>query len=245
MKYIIKKPVIGITLFRKYEDNGRNCYNKIGCDYTNAIVSAGGIPVPVPVLKDKKEAEYYIELIDGLLLTGGEDINPSCYGEEPIKELKSFDINRDRWEIELFKKSYEQNLPVLGICRGMQLMNVALGGTLYQDIEKQYDKNKIHLSDRNVECIYHVIKIDSDSKLYNILCETDKYRVNSYHHQAIKKLSPQIRIAAESDGVIEAIESKNKKFIIGVQWHPEELVGNKTCFHYLFNNLVAEAEKKH
>lgn len=204
----------------------------------------GGIPLPIPILPHHKEIKNYINLIDGLLLSGGQDIHPSCYDETPSEEIKKSCVKRDKWEMELFQQAYYLDLPVLGICRGMQLMNVALGGTLYQDIEKQFNKNKIHFSKEGNVCIIHIIKIKKNSKLNQILCGMDEIKVNSYHHQAINKLAPPFNVGAESNGIIEAIEAPKKDYMIGVQWHPEELINNNSCFQYLFGALISNAKKE-
>lgn len=230
-------------MFRIGEVDTATCYDKLDCNYIRAVEKSGGIPLPIPLLSDINKIEYYLELIDGLLLTGGKDIAPSCYREEPIEETSTCKLQRDRWELELFKKAYEQDLPVLGICRGLQVMNVALGGTLYQDIIKQYGQTQTHLSDEEDQYARHCVELEKGSKLFDILCTIDQLEVNSYHHQAIKDLAPQFKVSAQTEGIIEAIEAPEKRFIIGVQWHPERIFADNKCFEYLFSNLITAASE--
>ena len=232
----ITKPVIGITTFCG-ETNNKH-YNKVSCSYIKVISKAGGVPVLVPQLESVEKIESYLQLIDGLVLSGGKDISPVYYREKPGQKVTKLNPIRDKWEIKLFKKVYNYNLPVLGICRGMQLMNVALGGSLYQDLKEQ---SILHCPDGE-EYLNHQIRIEPKTKLYQTLC-SDEITVNSYHHQAIKDLADDFKIVAKSQGkIIEAIEAVNKDFVIGVQWHPEDLVSSRPCFTQLFRKLVVKAQ---
>ncbi len=234
MKKIVK-PVIGITTFCGTVDNKH--YNKVSCSYIRVISKAGGVPVLIPQLENIRKVESYLQLIDGLVLSGGKDISPLYYGEEPSQQVTELNPIRDKWEIKLFEKAYNHNLPVLGICRGMQLMNVALGGSLYQDLKEQ---SISHWPD-DKEYLNHQVRIKLETKLHQTLC-SDKIIVNSYHHQAIKNLADEFKVAAESQGeIIEAIEAVKEDFVIGVQWHPEDLVSSRPCFVQLFKSLVDTA----
>ncbi len=235
----ISKPLIGITTYRQTQENPRSCYGKIGCNYIDAIQRAGGVPLPIPILDDLEETENYLEIIDGLLLTGGQDISPECYGEEPGDRLKKVDISRDRWELEFFRRTYRSDLPVLGICRGMQLINVGLGGTLYQDLGSQ-----LHFVEERGDFQHHEVLIEKGTQLFEVLYSYDKLKVNSRHHQAVKDLGESLRVAARSEeGTVEAVESTEKKFVIGVQWHPEALVEDRPCFRELFGSLILTARE--
>ncbi|MCK8824397.1 gamma-glutamyl-gamma-aminobutyrate hydrolase family protein [Fuchsiella alkaliacetigena] len=237
----INKPVIGITTFCKKETH--KSYDKVSCSYIKAISESGGLPLLIPLIDNLQDAKNYIDLIDALVLSGGKDIFPLFYGEKPIDLLTKANPRRDKWELELFNRAYELDLPILGICRGMQLINVALGGTLYQDIAYQYNNDLIHLAqDKDLDYVYHKVNIAENTILASILC-SNHLSVNSYHHQAIKDLAPGLKISAVSEegAVIEAIEDVDKEFIIGVQWHPEDLIELHPCFNELFGALVERA----
>lgn len=215
------------------------CFGKIGCNYVDAIYQSGGLPVPIPIIDNQEEAGRYIEFIDGLVLSGGQDICPHCYREEPGDELVDVDINRDRWEIRLIEEALAAGLPILGICRGMQLINVAMGGTLTQDLS-----DKLHMSSDGVFS-YHLVEFVPGTKLSEILSGMSSLKVNSRHHQAINKLAAELRVTARDEsGLIEAIEAENRDFVLGVQWHPEDLLENNPCFKELFTALVEKARKR-
>lgn len=236
------KPVIGITTYLD-TTNPMKVYAAVSNSYIHSVLSAGGIPVMLPVVEDTDTAMAYLSVIDGLLLSGGEDVCTMVYGENPIKEVEMFCPQRDAFEIALFSAALEQNIPVLGICRGLQVMNAALGGTLYQDIFVQCSNCLGHLPKKlPVDCLYHTITIEKDSILAAIF-EKEEIRVNSYHHQAVKDVAKDFRATAFStDRVIEAIEHKEKSFVLGVQWHPEDLTIKHPQFMKLFIALVDAAK---
>lgn len=237
------KPLIGITFFRKKDKESDLPYGRIGCNYVKSIWQAGGLPLPIPIIEDVSEAESYLEKLDGLLLSGGQDIDPVCYGEDRTDKLGKIDINRDRWEMELFKKAYSRGLPMLGICRGMQLINVALGGTLYQDLDEEYEYECEYEHYNSDNYVYHVIEVVKNTRLSEILCSHESFEVNSRHHQAIRDLAPSLRVAARSCcGLIEGVESREDRYLIGVQWHPEDLRENVPCFEMLFKSLISAAK---
>ncbi|MFW5790549.1 MAG: gamma-glutamyl-gamma-aminobutyrate hydrolase family protein [Bacillota bacterium] len=247
----MSKPVIGVTLFRREKNKSNSKYGTISCNYVKAVVEAGGLPLLVPIVNQPQDIKHYMGLIDGLLLSGGQDVSPEFYNERPIEELGEIDPDRDNWELKLFQEAYRQKLPVLGICRGMQLINVGLGGSLYQDIYSQLNNSLQHTSKKEETCAYHKILIEAGSQLEEILCCLDSLFVNSYHHQAIKEIASNLKIVARSDeGVIEAVEAEDsdQRFLVGVQWHPEDLAGvddnslNHNCFQQLFKALITAAE---
>lgn len=249
----MNKPVIGVTLFRREKNKSNSKYGTINCNYVKAVVDAGGLPLLIPIVNQPQDIKHYMSLIDGLLLSGGQDISPELYNEEAIAELGKVDPARDNWELKLFKAAYRKKLPILGICRGMQLINVGLGGSLYQDIYSQYKDSLQHTSKQDESCAYHKILIEAGSQLEEILCCLDSLYVNSYHHQAIKEIGNNLKIVAKSDeGVIEAVEAKaensDQRFLIGVQWHPEDLAGvddnslTNNCFQQLFKALISAAK---
>ncbi|HYE80749.1 MAG TPA: gamma-glutamyl-gamma-aminobutyrate hydrolase family protein [Clostridia bacterium] len=234
------KPVIGITTFM----GDKTGYYSISGNYTDSVFLAGGIPVCIPVIYNEKDYDSYMNIIDCIIFTGGADISPLYYGENPTSLLNNMSSIRDDYEIGLFKTVYENNVPILGICRGIQLINVALGGSLYQDINAQLPDTLGHSPGGTaVDELYHSINIEKKSKLYNIFNE-DRINVNSFHHQAVKKLGNNLVVSAMSDdGIIEGIESTDRKFLIGIQCHPECLTKRYPMFLKLFRELVLAAGK--
>lgn len=230
------KPIIGLTSQYEYAV-GRN-FNKLNYTYIDAIMKAGGVPIILPILTDEETVDRYIDMIDGLILTGGEDVSPLLFGEEPIKEVKNICYHRDEMEISIFNKAYEKGIPVLGICRGLQVFNVALGGTLYQDIHVQIPDALGHVSTYNIEGGYHSINLTKGTMLYDIFKE-EKISVNSQHHQSVKDLGRNLKVNAKSlDGVIEGVESTTDKFILGLQFHPEAMINPHKEFLSIFNYFI-------
>ncbi|QEK13675.1 gamma-glutamyl-gamma-aminobutyrate hydrolase family protein [Crassaminicella thermophila] len=236
------KPIIGITTF--WENRPQKLYNLVSYHYIRSVHMAGGIPILIPLMDDKIAGYEYIKSIDGLILSGGEDISPIVYGENPIEQVKLICDERDGFEINLFLEALKNNLPILGICRGIQIMNVALGGTLYQDIHAQRENTLGHYpKDTPVHNLYHQVHVKNESKIYNVFRQNE-IRVNSFHHQAIKEIGNElIETAWAADGIIEAVEHIHKKFVVGVQWHPEDLTVHHPIFLKLFKALI-EASKK-
>lgn len=232
------RPIIGLTP-SNYLDNS-DTHTNINNDYVKAVLEAGGIPLVMPITLDAEVAEGYLGAVDGLILTGGGDVLPSYYGEEPAKGLKSVCGDRDEYEMMLFKKAYGMNMPVMGICRGCQVINVALGGTLYQDIDSQLKDSNGHYQQGAGHELYHSVSIGPDTALYDILNEKTIY-VNSFHHQAINQLSGDLTVSAwAKDGIVEAVEASGKAFVMGVQWHPEEMISRHRVFLRLFEALIAK-----
>lgn len=229
------KPVIGMISWRS-ERAGLSVH-EINHSFASGIEEAGGIPVVYPVLEDFKTIEHFIDLIDGLMLIGGEDVAPFFYGEEPMAELRGIDLERDRTEIAAIRLAIEKGCPILGICRGLQLTNVVRGGTIYQDIPKQIGQTLVHAApSERFEVKYHKIKIEKESHLYKIY--GDSMIVNSFHHQSIKELGEGMRVVARSvDGVVEACEGEWDGFFLGVQFHPEFSEHNGD-YHKIFEYFV-------
>jgi putative glutamine amidotransferase len=208
-------PIIGVTLD---QDDQKFFLN---LDYVGSIIQAGGIPLLIPFLSDPLMIQKMVDLCDGLLLSGGEDVDPMHYREEPSPYLGQIIPERDEIELKVFDLFLQQNKPILAICRGCQLMNVALGGDLYQDIPSQINSEVSHSQKAPRGYATHTIQVKKESLLFQIVGE-EKIRVNSYHHQSAKKVcSPLVPSAFAADGVIEAIESTVHPFLLGVQWHPE------------------------
>lgn len=243
-------PVIGVTANlredpKSDEQRPLGHFVRADFDYVDGVVGAGGIPMVLPPIVEM--AEKVAGRIDGLLLSGGSDLDPSYYGEEPIPELNATIPKRDAFEMALVGHALERGLPVFGICRGLQILNVALGGTLYQDLPSQLHPDLIAHRQRVPKWQWsHEVEVAGNSKVAGIM-ETGDIRVNSYHHQAIKDLAePLAAVAHASDGVIEAVESRDlsKRWLVGVQWHAEAMRDSEGAEHRnLFSAHVAAAER--
>lgn len=230
------KPVIGLT--SQYEHLIGRKMIKMNNTYVNAVESSGGVPIVLPIIKGLGDIERYLDLVDGLILTGGGDVSPIFFGEEPLKEVDSICLSRDNMEIELFKKAYERNIPILGICRGLQVINIALGGTLYQDINVQVPNVIGHMCSYNIHQGYHTTNLLEDSIL-NSIFKTDKLIVNSQHHQSIKDLGKDLKISSTTiDGIVESIESTNEKWLLGTQFHPEVMIESDDKFMEIFKLFI-------
>ncbi len=231
-------PVIGVSASR-----GSHGGSIVSGTYIESILKAGGTPVIIPVMTDGKILRDILKNIDGLVMVGGDDVNPSFYKEKAIPKMNEIDSVRDVYDLVLLKLATDRNIPVLGICRGEQIMNVAFGGTLYQDIPLQVKASNIrHKQTEPREQGTHTITIDKDSKLASIL-GVNEYKINSYHHQAVRKVAPGFRAVAKStDGIVEAIEAYPNRALLGVQWHPEShAAAGDTTMLKLFKFIVSEA----
>ncbi|ADI02536.1 MAG TPA: gamma-glutamyl-gamma-aminobutyrate hydrolase family protein [Syntrophothermus lipocalidus] len=219
---------IGITCSFEPDEN-RHYLRR---DYIDKILNAGGVPVILPPTNDRDVITEYKETCHGLLLAGGGDVDPVNWGEEPHPDLGTVDPTRDEFELALMKCAMEEDLPVLGICRGAQVINVAFGGSLYQHLAGGIS----HQQKAPPSHAFHGILVVRDTRLYRI-SGSDTLRVNSFHHQAVREIGENLIISATAcDGVIEAVESVCHRFILGVQWHPE-LMTDKVSEN-LFKALV-------
>ena len=213
----MKKPVIGVVPL--YDDEKESLWMLPG--YMDGIAEAGGIPIMLPLTSDKDAIRQLLDTVDGILLTGGHDVSPEIYGEEKLDDSVVCNKARDSMEKELLKQALEKDIPILGICRGIQFINAYLGGTLYQDLGKQHHSDTEHHQKPPYDIPAHDVKILTDTELYRLL-NTDRISVNSYHHQAIKEASDVLKVMAVSeDGLTEAVELPGKKFVWALQWHPE------------------------
>lgn len=240
------RPLIGITCGRFFDDPNRaRCGQNMA--YINAVALAGGAPLLIPLVADELSLRVIFETLDGFLLTGGVDIAPARYGQAPHPNLGAVDELRDEVEIILARWAAAADLPTLGICRGIQTLNVALGGTLYQDIPTQIPGALTHpyQSGNPRDHIAHTVEIAPHSHLGALLPAVgEPVEVNSMHHQAVRDLAPGMVITALApDGVIEAVENPDKRFALAVQWHPEEMVERHPQMRALFSGLVAAAKR--
>ena len=192
--------------------------------YVTALENAGLIPLIVPPLSSADAAAAVLDSVAGLVLTGGEDVDPSRYGEERHEKVRSVNAARDATEAALVEAARSRGKPVLAICRGIQILNVALGGTLVQDISSQCETNIAHDEEGPRDSRSHEVSIEPGSLIARAV-GAEHMTVNSFHHQSVKRLGEGMRVTARSpDGVIEGIESADKEWwVMGVQWHPEEM----------------------
>lgn len=224
-------PVIGISVSLEAPDQERTLFRNKVLQYledgmVEAVRASGGLPVLLPLLRDESASRDLIEICDGLLLSGGSDVAPTSYGETALDPAWKGDHERDLYELALVHAAELQGKPVLGICRGCQLLAVAHGGRLWQDIETQVDGAMRHRDQELYDGLAHEVEIEKDSRLAKVLdvsLRGARQTVNSVHHQAIRDVAGELRVVARaSDGTIEAVESmREDRFILGVQWHPE------------------------
>ena len=239
-----RKPVIGIT--GNYED--LTC--KLGKGYYQKVVEAGGVPVIVPPVTDPHVIINTLDRIDALILSGGGDYNPLWAGEEPSPLLHGINAERDQAELMITRLAYNRQIPMLGICRGIQTLAMALGGKVFQDISDRATKKHSQDADRSEPT--HTVTIEKDSILYRIYSEAQQCSmfnhqssifVNSFHHQAVSDTGAKFRVTARSaDGIIEAMESTEYKPVMGVQWHPECLENGNPLFQWLVEEAQAYRE---
>lgn len=242
------KPIIGITCSMEYEDKKRKYPTAYAFDYLKrtyyeAVEGSGGIPLALPNTKRQNLIDQMLKVTDGLLISGGGDVDPCFYKEKKKAKNLSLTKERDSFEIALVRKAKRREIPILAICRGMQLVNVAFGGTLYQDFsfEKKFLDHTLEGS-----LIYnkkHSVLIPEKTKLHSIIGKK-RIDVNTSHHQMVKKVAPGFIVNArsEKDGVIEGIETKDDNYLICVQWHPELMHDRNS--RLLFDSLMKAANKR-
>lgn len=232
----MNKPLI--ALFPYHDPKSSDLFMR--ASYQKAVTRFGGIPVILPLEPAIEDYPRIAEAFDGFIFTGGPDIHPFYFGEETLKGCGSGSELRDFLELTLFHEVLKAEKPILGICRGIQLINIALGGTIYQDINSQLPPSQAiaHNQPLAYNLPSHRVHIDPNSRLYEIM-PVSQTGVNSMHHQAIKDLAPGLSICAySSDGLIEAVEMPEHKFLIGVQWHPEQLYLKDPRAGRLFQSFI-------
>ena len=212
-------PIIGVSSHIENHQKLTLSYH-----YVEAITAAGGIPIVLPNLADRQAVRQIVKQIDGLLLSGGADLDPTRFGEEPHPHLGEVMPTRDMFELELVRQYLATQKPLLAICRGCQVLNVALAGDLYQDIYAQISTPLLqHRQHAPRSHASHYVEVEPNSLLAQIVGE-ERFKVNSFHHQAVRHVpSPLVVSARSSDGIMEAIESRMHPFVLGVQWHPEAM----------------------
>ena len=238
-------PVIGIPcLAAERAISHRPLYGN-NQSYVRAVAQAGGIPLLLPPQFGAAQLAELAERLDGLLLAGGEDVSPALYGEDAIPQCETPSPERDELELELTRWALDHDLPLLAICRGIQLLNVATGGTLYQDLPTQQPGAQRHAwSDHPRTHLAHEMLVAPGSPLAGIL-GSERLAVNSLHHQAIARLGAGVDVLARApDGVIEAIAVEGHSFALGVQYHPEELAPTDPPSQRLFAAFVAASAER-
>jgi putative glutamine amidotransferase len=235
----MQKPMIGVVPL--YDETKESYWMLPG--YMKGIEEAGGIPVMLPLTTDKETIMDLADTFDGFLFTGGHDVNPNLYGEQAEPVCGRPCEERDLMEAILFERAVALDKPIFGICRGIQLFNALLGGTLYQDLPSQFhgEKQIVHKQNPPYDQPVHRVTIEKNSPLFTILKE-ESLQVNSYHHQGIKRLAAPLACAATAeDGLIEAVTMPGKRFVLAVQWHPEFIYQRDKKNLALFKEFVSKS----
>lgn len=241
------RPRIAIT---SGSNPGSTNHTWLRFDYLHAVSKAGGLPSIIasgftnPLDEAEQLAGEILDTCDGLLLSGGTDVDPKIFGEIPHTALGRVDGPRDPFEIALAREAVRRDMPVLGICRGLQILNVALGGTLIQDIPSDVENATVHENGESRTEIAHEVVIEPDSKLVQLLSAT-RVGVNSFHHQAAKRIGAGLTVSATSpkDRIVEGLEMRDRKFVVAVQWHPENFWKTSPVFDGLFSGFIDAAQR--
>ena len=208
--------------------------------YFEAIIKAGGIPILLPNVEQDAAAKDLIDIVDGLMITGGPDIHPKYFGQKPHERLSRTTVARDKFELQAISFGLKKEIPILGVCRGLQVLNVFFGGTLYQDLSCIPHGILKHADPRQTGRVFHKVRIIEGSRLHRIVGRSS-IEVNSSHHQAIDVLGEGLHSTAFcADGIIEGVEHNDFDFVIGVQWHPEGIY-RRTASKKLFRAFVIES----
>lgn len=212
------RPVVGIVPL--YDEFKESYWMLPG--YMTMLERSGALPLMFPLTKDKAELDQCFSICDGILFPGGHDVDPAIYGQEKKDSCGALCRERDRMESYLLDLVIEADKPLLGICRGIQFINASLGGTIYQDLAEEHPSETDHHMTPPYDRAVHTVNIRPGTLLSSILESANAIPVNSYHHQAVKDLSPKLRPdAVSSDGLVEAVDMPDMKFFLAVQWHPE------------------------
>ena len=245
-------PTIGITCLNDHPTQDQHS-PRFGQNqaYFHAVARAGGAPLLIPNLTDKTLLRTFYDLLDGLLLSGGGDVDPAHYSEPRHEKCGTVSPDRDEVELTLTRWAMDHGKPLLAICRGIQVLNVALGGSLYQDIQAQVpgaDEHNYRYPTYPRNRLSHTITVAPQTRLAHILSPSSSphplYWVNSLHHQAVKDVAPELTVTARApNNVIEAVEAEEHPFAIGVQWHPEELADDDAQAQRIFDALVEACQR--
>lgn len=233
------KPIIGIL----GEVDG-NLVTAVRRNYISAIERAGGAPMLFPYVENNGILDEMIDLCDGIFFTGGKDIDPARYNEIKKETCGEIQQNRDDLEFRAFTKAFEAKKPIFAICRGAQLVNVALGGTLYQDIPSEINTELIHRQTVGEFEYSHDVNIVKDTPLYDLI-GSERIKANSFHHQAVKELGEGLAVMAKSDdGIVEALYYMGDRYVRAYQWHPERLFDKDVCNRSIFDDFIRNCMRK-
>lgn len=243
----MRKPIIGISSSTIIEKNSDifSGYERtyVNDDYVSSVTRAGGVAVILPIVESPEDIKEMVGMLDGLILMGGHDVDPIQYNEEPTSKIGAIYPKRDRFDLTLVKEAFEKEIPILGICRGHQIINVAFGGSLYQDLSFVQGYSLDHVQKGNYYDPIHSIDVKNGTKLNSLVGNT--MRVNSFHHLAVKDLAENFVVSAVSkDNIVEAIEYNGDKYVMGVQFHPEMMSSRSEQAQNIFNGLVNESIKR-
>lgn len=234
----MKRPVIG--MIPAYDPIHRQCF--LRPQYAKAIQAAGGLAFILPLTEEDTIIDEITDLYDGFLFTGGADLSPELYGEEPLPCTRNCVVDREKMEFALIQSVLKKNKPLLGICRGMQFLNIYFHGTLYQDVLEQKAASHLHMQEKPFERLTHSVDLVEGSPLGRLL-KKSTVQVNSMHHQAVKTLGPGLEVMAHSDdGLIEAIRHPGYSFVWGIQWHPEFLIDQQEHLK-IFETFIQQARQ--
>lgn len=243
------KPIIGISVnFTTNDEVGRishlggpmQQWQMVADDYIKAVERAGGVPVLIPVYQEVEEVASLVSKLDGMLFTGGNDIEPKYYGERFSKVIGEISPRRDTHEMKLISHIIERtDIPILGVCRGHQLINIAFGGSLYQDMKSFGMEDHFYLASPMNHPI-HKVEIDKESKLARVI-GGESLGVNSYHHQCIKEVGRDLAVIARHGNIVEAVEYRGERFIMGIQWHPETMIESCEGHLEIFKEFIRAA----
>lgn len=239
-----KKPIIGISGSIIIDQGGRFPGYKrsyVNDDYIQSVINAGGIPFIIPVNSDMNVIKQQIEQLDGLILSGGHDVNPLLYGEEPTTKQGTIFPERDQFDQQLIRTAVALDKPAFAICRGIQILNATFGGTMYQDLSYIEDSYIKHDQYAGPSLASHTVSVEEGSYIHKVFGST--VMTNSFHHQAIKDVAPGFKVTARAkDGVIEAIEKEGNGIVIGVQWHPEMMTKDHEKMAELFKVFIEASQ---
>ncbi len=235
-------PLIGVTTSVTIDKSPERAY--VNASYLRAVEGAGGIPVLLPPYLSEQARRALWERLDGVLLTGGGDIDPARFNEPAHPTVADVSTLRDALEIDVVERALGDGIPLLAICRGLQVLNVALGGTLYQDLPADSPSHVVHSQKEPRDQATHAVKVMGEGTRLASIVGVPEIEVNSFHHQAIKRLAGGLKdVAWAPDGIIEAVEMEGDQFVLAVQWHPEDLVEHDPAARGLFAALTAAARR--
>ena len=241
----MKRPLIGVSGSHMVEDHGTFAgYHRayVNDDYIRSVVEAGGVPVILPFTQDAEAVAEMVARVDGVLFSGGQDVYPLNYGEEPCRQIGPVWPERDTFDQLLFQEAQKRGIPVVGICRGLQIVNVALGGTLYQDLSLDKNSYVKHSQNQDPATATHTVEIAEGSRLSRILGKTE-WVTNSHHHQTVHAVGKGLTVTARAkDGTVEAMEGTEYPYLMLYQFHPEMMSINNGDAKKLFADFIHAAE---